>query len=152
LAPNCVYTLTTLADTTQEAGLPAIFTINGNHATIRRAEDASRFRIISNWGDLPLNEVTITGGHAPDGAGVNSFGDGNQGESGGGIQNWGPLTITNNVITGNTAGAGAPGPDAAATTSAGRGGLASYRFTQTLWGGWGSNPRPMDYESTALTD
>ena len=21
-----------------------------------------------------------------------------------------------------------------------------------LWGGWGSNPRPMDYESTALTD
>ena len=24
--------------------------------------------------------------------------------------------------------------------------------TDYLWGGWGSNPRPKDYESSALTD
>jgi hypothetical protein len=143
LAPNCVYTLTAIADATWDAGLPAIdgkLTINGNHATIGRAQDAPQFRIISNWGDLTLNEVTVTGGHAPDGVGVDSSGQGNPGDSGGGIQNWGPLTITDSVITGNTAGAAAPGADATATTSAGRGelggfggGIASYGFpTVTL--------------------
>jgi hypothetical protein len=94
LAPNCVYTLTTTADPTWESGLPAIegkLIVNGNNATIGRADDAPRFRIISNWGDLTLNEVTITGGHAPDGIGTNSFGEGTQGEAGGGIQNWGPV-------------------------------------------------------------
>jgi hypothetical protein len=139
LTPNCVYTLTAPADATQDAGLPAInrpLTINGNHATIARAQTAPRFRIISNWSELTLNEVTITGGHAPDGVGTDSYGEGNPGKSGGGIQNWGPLTITDSVITGNTAGAGAPGADATATTRAGRGGLggfgggiASYYFT-----------------------
>jgi hypothetical protein len=129
LAPNCVYTLTTAIDATWDSGLPAVdgkLTINGNHATIGRAQDAPQFRIISNWGDLTLNEVTVTGGHAPDGTGTDSSGEGNQGESGGGIQTWGPLTITNSVITGNTAGAGAPGADATATTSAGRGGLGGF--------------------------
>src|SRR5436190_295850 len=77
-------------------GLPAIngkLTINGNHATIGRAQDAPRFRIIDNWGELTLDKVTITGGHAADGAGTNSYGDGTGGGSGGGIRNWGPLTI-----------------------------------------------------------
>jgi hypothetical protein len=129
LAPNCVYTLTTAADVTWATGLPSVqgkLTINGNHATIARAKDAPQFRIIANWGDLTLNEVTITGGHAADGVGVDSFGDGQPGGSGGGIQNWGPLTITNSVITGNTAGAGAHGADATATTRAGRGGLGGF--------------------------
>ncbi|MFI6303779.1 hypothetical protein ACIBCH_18060 [Amycolatopsis thailandensis] len=121
LAANCIYTLTAVADIADKAGLPVIrgkLTINGNHATIARAEDAPQFRIISNWGDLSLDKVTITGGHAPDGIGVDSYGDANWGEAGGGIRNWGPLTITDSVIAGNTAGAGAPGPDATATTGA----------------------------------
>lgn len=129
LAPNCVYTLTSPADVPSGTGLPAIrgkLTINGNHATIGRAQDAPRFRIIDNWGELTLDKVTITGGHAPDGAGTNSYGDGTGGSPGGGIQNWGPLTITDSVITGNTSGAGAPGADATATTSAGRGGLGGF--------------------------
>ncbi|MFI7119821.1 hypothetical protein [Amycolatopsis sp. NPDC049868] len=140
LAANCVYTLTTVADATWNAGLPSIrgkLTVHGNHATIERAKDAPRFRIISNWGDLTLNEITIAGGHASDGAGTNSYGDANPGGSGGGIENWGPLTITDSVISGNTAGAGAPGTDATATTYAGRGGgggfgggISSYSSSQ----------------------
>ncbi|MBB5850346.1 hypothetical protein ACFQ05_42170 [Amycolatopsis umgeniensis] len=125
LAANCVYTLTAAADAGQSAGLPLIrgkLTINGNHATIARAQDAPQFRIISNWGDLTLHEITIAGGHAPDGVGVNAYGQPNPGNSGGGIDNWGPLTITDSVITGNTAGSGAPGPDATATTGASDGG------------------------------
>ncbi|WP_460391863.1 hypothetical protein [Actinophytocola sediminis] len=139
LTPNCVYTLTEQADATVNAGLPRItgtLTIDGNHATIVRAPNAPRFRLISNWGSLTLNEVTLTGGHAPDGVGTNSFGDGDSGDSGGGIQNWGTLTITDSVITGNTSGAGAPGADATATTRAGRGGgggfgggIASYTLS-----------------------
>ncbi|WP_410646086.1 hypothetical protein [Amycolatopsis sp. cmx-4-54] len=125
LAAKCVYTLTSVADATWKAGLPSIegkLTVNGNHATIERAKDAPRFRIINNWGDLTLNEVTIAGGHAADGVGIGSSGYANPGESGGGINNWGPLTIIDSVISGNTAGSGAPGADATATTSAGAGG------------------------------
>ncbi|MFD1047194.1 hypothetical protein ACFQ1S_17385, partial [Kibdelosporangium lantanae] len=54
------------------AGLPGIrgtLTINGNHATITRDADAPQFRIITNWGDLTLNDVTVSGGRAPDGVG-----------------------------------------------------------------------------------
>jgi len=147
LTANCVYTLTAVADTAQKAGLPAIqrkLAINGNHATIARAKDAPQFRIISNWGDLTLDKVTITGGHAPDGAGTDAYGTGNSGEDGGGLENWGPLTITDSVITGNASGSGAPGADATATTSAGRGGgggfgggissYSSFRNTLTITG------------------
>lgn len=126
LAPNCVYRLTAPAVPGGEDGLPAIagtLTVHGNGATIARAADAPRFRLISNWGDLSLDHVTLTGGHAPDAVGTDSYGEGNQGDSGGAIQNWGPLTISDSVLTGNAAGAGAPGADATATTSAGRGGL-----------------------------
>ncbi|OKK01187.1 hypothetical protein [Amycolatopsis sp. CB00013] len=140
LAANCVYTLTAVADSTWNSGLPSIegkLTVQGNHATIERAKDAPRFRIISNWGDLTLNEVTIAGGHASDGVGTNSYGDANPGGSGGGIQSWGPLTITDSVISGNTAGSGAPGADATATAYAGRGGgggfgggISSYSSSQ----------------------
>ncbi|WP_410580885.1 hypothetical protein [Amycolatopsis sp. lyj-108] len=125
LAAKCVYTLTSAADVYWKSGLPSIqgkLTVNGNHATIERAKDAPRFRIIFNWGDLTLNEVTIAGGQAPDGVGAGSSGVGNPGESGGGIKNWGPLTITDSVIRGNAAGSGAPGAAATATTSAGSGG------------------------------
>ncbi|HEX6354793.1 hypothetical protein [Actinophytocola sp.] len=152
LAPNCVYTLTTAADTTWASGLPAIegkLTINGNHATIGRAKGAPQFRIITNWGDLTLNAVTITGGHAPDGVGTNTYGEGNSGKSGGGIYNWGPLTITNSVITGNVAGSGAPGADATATTQAGRGGLGGFGGGVSSYG---STLIPLTITDSLVTD
>jgi hypothetical protein len=150
LAPDCVYELTEVMDTTWDAGLPAIegtLTINGNHATIRRASNAPQFRIITNWGDLTLHEVTVAGGHAPDAVGTNSTGDGNQGESGGGIENWGPLTITDSVITGNTSGSGAPGADATTTTRAGRGGLGGFGGGISSYG---STPIPLTISNTYI--
>ncbi|MFJ1765453.1 hypothetical protein ACIOD2_34370 [Amycolatopsis sp. NPDC088138] len=139
LTPDCVYTLTAVADTLWDAGLPAVkgkLTVHGNHATIRRAPDAPQFRLIANDGDLTLTDLTLTGGHAPDGTGVDTYGDGTSGEAGGAIQSWGPLTITGSVLTGNTSGAGAPGPAGTATVRAGRGGgggfggaISSYGFS-----------------------
>ncbi|PSL57674.1 hypothetical protein B0I31_102653 [Saccharothrix carnea] len=129
LTPNCVYTLTRPAVEGGSEGLPRIMgklTIQGNDATIRRAPDAPQFRLISNWGDLTLDRVTLTGGHAPDGVGTDTSGEGMPGDSGGAIQNWGPLAITDSVISGNRAGSGAPGADATATTGAGRGGLGGF--------------------------
>ena len=129
LTPNCVYTLTRPAVEQGAEGLPRIMaklTIQGNGATIRRAPDAPQFRLISNWGDLTLDRVTLTGGQAPDGVGTDSSGEGSPGESGGAIQNWGPLVVTDSVITGNSAGAGAPGADATASAGAGRGGLGGF--------------------------
>ena len=129
LAPNCVYTLTKPAVDLGQEGLPSIrgkLTIHGNNATIRRAPDAPQFRLISNWGDLTFDRLTLTGGHAPDGVGTDSSGQGRSGESGGAISNWGPLTITDSVLTGNSAGAGAAGAAATATTPAGRGGLGGF--------------------------
>ncbi|MEU4443844.1 hypothetical protein AB0K14_20900 [Actinosynnema sp. NPDC050801] len=129
LAPNCVYTLTAPAVVGGKTGLPEIrgtLTVRGNNATIRRAPDAPQFRLVSNWGDLTLDRVTLTGGHAPDGVGADTSGQGRAGDSGGAIQNWGPLTITNSVLTGNSSGAGGRGADATATTSAGEGGLGGF--------------------------
>ncbi|MCE7000168.1 hypothetical protein LZG04_35945 [Saccharothrix sp. S26] len=129
LTPNCVYTLTRPAVDAGEEGLPTIrgkLTVHGNGATIRRAPDAPRFRLINNWGDLTLDRITLAGGHAPDGVGTYPSGEGRPGGGGGGIKNFGPLTITDSVLTGNSAGAGAPGADATATTAAGSGGLGGF--------------------------
>ncbi|UOZ06316.1 hypothetical protein [Amycolatopsis sp. WQ 127309] len=126
LAPGCDYALTAVADTTWAAGLPSVrgkLTVQGNHATIRRATGAPQFRLIANWGDLTLTDVTLTGGHAPDGVGAGSDGRGNPGESGGAIENWGPLSITGSTVTGNTSGSGGRGADGG---SPGRGGPAGF--------------------------
>ncbi|WP_328451479.1 hypothetical protein [Amycolatopsis sp. NBC_00438] len=127
LAPGCDYPLTAVAGTTWAAGLPSVrgkLTVRGNHATIRRAAGAPQFRLIANRGDLTLTDVTLTGGHAPDGVGAGGDGRGNPGESGGAIENWGPLSITGSTVTGNTSGSGGRGADDA---SPGRGGLAGFR-------------------------
>ncbi|MFJ6673703.1 hypothetical protein ACIQMJ_21550 [Actinosynnema sp. NPDC091369] len=127
LTPNCVYTLPRPAVEAGEEGLPRVrgrLVIRGNDATVRRAPDAPQFRLISNWGDLTLDRVTLTGGHAPDGVGVDTWGQGMSGGDGGAIENWGPLTITDSVLTGNSA--GAPGADVTATSEAGRGGLGGF--------------------------
>ncbi|MBN6041153.1 hypothetical protein JYK18_40275 [Amycolatopsis sp. 195334CR] len=125
LAPGCVYTLTEAAEPGWVTGMPVFkgeITVHGNHATIARAPDAPRFRLVFNWGKLTLHDVTITGGHTPDGVGADASGRGNPGESAGGIYNWGTLTIAGSTVTGNRAGAGAPGADASATAAAGKGG------------------------------
>ena len=115
LTPNCVYMLTTAVDGTWGSGLPMIkgtLTVNGNNATIARAADAPQFRILLNDGALTLNAVTLTGGHALDAVGADSWGgDGRTGEDGGAVLSWGPLTVNDSVITGNAAGAGSPGAD-----------------------------------------
>ncbi|MDT7800903.1 MAG: hypothetical protein QOI78_4336 [Actinomycetota bacterium] len=151
LTPDCVYTLTAVADTLWDAGLPAVkgkLTVHGNHATIRRAPDAPQFRLISNDGDLTLTDLTLTGGHAPDGTGVDSYGDGISGDSGGAIQNWGPLTITGSTITGNSSGAGAPGPAATATVRAGRGGGGGFGGAISSYG---TNLVPLTITGTTIT-
>lgn len=79
-----------------DTGLPAItslITINGNGSTIEREELAPDFGILVVQPDayLILNDVTITGGVAA---------------WGGGIQNLGALTISNSTISGNSASSG----------------------------------------------
>jgi len=80
LDSGCVYMLTEVDTTVTstfddtifvygDVGLPPIstpITINGNNATIRRADDAPDFRIfyITDTGNLILNDLTITNGFA----------------------------------------------------------------------------------------
>ncbi|GIH19217.1 right-handed parallel beta-helix repeat-containing protein [Rugosimonospora africana] len=111
LTPRCTYTLTT----NQGAdGLPIItqpITINGQDATITRAASATNFRILNVGvgGRLTLNNLTITGGFAPDSPG------------GGGIlvQAGGQATLHNTTVTRNQ------------STSDG-GGIANYGITAVL--------------------
>jgi hypothetical protein len=151
LTPDCVYTLTTAVDTTWGLGLPMIkgtLTVNGNNATIARAPDAPQFRIFMNDGDLTLNAVTLTGGHALDGVGADSWsGDGRAGENGGAVLSWGPLTVTDSVITGNAAGAGSPGADG----TDGRGGAGGFGGGIALFHS-ASSPVPVTITDSQITN
>jgi CSLREA domain-containing protein len=65
---------------------------------------------------VTLVDLSLSGGHAPDGAGVTTpaTGDGphgNPGESGGGILNAGSLTVLDSHVSGNSAGNGSNGAD-----------------------------------------
>jgi CSLREA domain-containing protein len=57
---------------------------------------------------VALGELTITNGHAPNGAGTVD-GNGQAGQNGGGIYNAGYLTLHNVAVTGNQAGSGSNG-------------------------------------------
>ena len=58
-------------------------------------------------GTLTLRDLTMTGGHAPDGDGVTLIGQaGNPGQDGGGILNLGSLTVMNVALTNSRAGSG----------------------------------------------
>jgi len=90
LAAGCTYTLTTV-DNNGINGLPLItasngITINGNGATIQRSTAAGTpaFRIfeVRQYGQLTLDNVTVTGGSPSSG-------------SGGGIYAYGNLTVRN---------------------------------------------------------
>jgi len=104
LAQGCTYELTWIEDMSNgHNGLPAILsnmTINGNGATIRRAENADHFRIlqVGTKSTVTINDLTIENGHA-DGAGPTNYED-----KGGGILNRGILSINSVLITNNYAG------------------------------------------------
>jgi hypothetical protein len=104
LAQGCVYVLT---NPIQDAnlgpnGLPVItqkLTINGNGATITRAQSAPSFRIFAVKGDLTLNDVTLTNGAA---AGDNVMDNFRPGE-GGAVLNLGILRVNRSTLSHNQA-------------------------------------------------
>jgi hypothetical protein len=104
LAQGCTYELTWIEDMTNgHNGLPTILTemtINGNGATIIRADNAPNFRIfhVGSKTTLRLNNLTIENGHA-DGGGSSNYED-----RGGAILNRGILSINSVLITNNYAG------------------------------------------------
>ncbi|MGW3078697.1 hypothetical protein [Kitasatospora sp. NPDC001132] len=103
LRPGCTYTLTDAAPPNDDNGLPVItstVTINGSGDTITRAASAANFRFFQvngSNGNLTLNSLTLSNGHAS-----SSLGNGRGGAiwlSGGGPE----LTLNNTVLTTNTA-------------------------------------------------
>jgi hypothetical protein len=107
LAQGCIYTLTDHDNSDPnlgDNGLPVIsqkLTIEGNGATITRAQSASKFRIfeIASGGDLTLINLTVDNGDADDGGDItlNKWRKGR----GGGIYNLGILTVINSIFSHN---------------------------------------------------
>ena len=93
--------------------------INGNGATLRRAADAPRFRLleVARGARLSLFDLTITGGHTADGVGP-----GGPGLAGGGVYSAGSLTLVDVTVRGNTTGNGADQDGAADGGAGGPGG------------------------------
>lgn len=102
LKPRCTYTLTDTAPPNDDNGLPVIqanVTVNGSGDTITRAATAASFRFfeIAGAGNLTLNALTLSNGHASSG-----LGNGRGGAiwlTGGGTA----LTLNGSVLTANTA-------------------------------------------------
>ncbi|TDD15392.1 hypothetical protein [Nonomuraea diastatica] len=119
LQAGCLYRLTN-ADN-GDNGLPVIradVTVNGNGATVERAEHASAFRIfrVKRGGKLTLNHLTLRNGRV-DGANggailVDTGGSlalndsvitGSSAAKGGGVYTQGSISVRNSKIVGNTA-------------------------------------------------
>ncbi|MCX4457837.1 hypothetical protein OOK58_38480 [Streptomyces sp. NBC_01728] len=103
LRPRCTYTLTDAAPPNDDNGLPVIknkVTINGRGDTITRAATAANFRffeIDGTNGNLTLNNLTLSNGHAS-----NSLGNGRGGAIW--LSGTGPaLTLNDTSLTTNTA-------------------------------------------------
>jgi hypothetical protein len=124
LAARCAYALTAAAG---PDGLPVItqpISLDGQGATITRAANAANFRILNvgAGGNLTLEDLTVSGGFAPDSSG------------GGGIlvQSGGQATLRNAAVADNQ-------------SAAVGGGIANYGITTILGQGdgtgkgWGSN-------------
>ncbi|MFF2149633.1 hypothetical protein [Kitasatospora sp. NPDC058190] len=103
LRPGCTYTLTDAAPPNDDNGLPVItstVTINGSGDTITRAASAANFRFFQvngSNGNLTLNSLTLSNGHAS-----SSLGNGRGGAiwlSGGGPE----LMLNNTILATNTA-------------------------------------------------
>jgi hypothetical protein len=179
LAPGCTYTLTepwlgAYADRGQvdpyqgtAHGLPTLhigtaysrLILNGNGATIARAEGAARFRFLSldEFAVAQLHDLTFTNGAAPHGHDTSTTnneycsifipGDCHAavgpGQGGGAIYNRGTLTLDNVSFTGNVAGNGENGENGHDTTggAGGSGGAIDNRGTLTVTGGTFSGNR-----------
>ena len=105
LTPWCRYKLTAPVPGTTQDGLPPVttrITVNGNHATIDGTGTVRVFEVDGPGGNLTLNNVTITGGSADIGGGIENAG--------------GRVTLNFSTVTRNTA------------TEAG-GGIASATFS-----------------------
>jgi hypothetical protein len=123
LAPNCTYTLTHASSFPAYGpnGLPVItkrVEVHGRGATITRAVSAPPFRILAIGvnGRLTLDGLTVSNGHARDGANGSDVtnccgGLGGDGRDGGGIYNRGRLFLEQVTVTGNAAGNGGDGGD-----------------------------------------
>jgi hypothetical protein len=173
LAPGCTYTLTqpwlgAYADRGQidpyqgtAHALPTLhigtaysrLILNGNGATIARAEGAPRFRFLSldEFAVAQLNDVTFANGAAPHGSDTSTtnneycsvFISGSchaavaEGQGGGAIYNRGTLTLDGVRFTGNIAGNGENGERHGDTTggSGGSGGAIQNLGTLTIDGG-----------------
>jgi hypothetical protein len=121
LASDCTYTLTRVGEFAQTgpSGLPVVrrhVLIEGRGSEITRALAVRAFRIVSVGpkGNLTLEDLTISNGHAANGRnGANSVdadgGDGGAGRNGGGIHNQGRLTLRDVTVTGSVAGSGGAG-------------------------------------------
>lgn len=115
LQAGCTYTLTAVyaVESRGPNGLPLIerdTIIQGNGATILRASNAPRFRILEVDADtaLTLNNLTIAGGHGADGGSATS-GVGGSGQQGGAIYNAGTLSLDTVTLRNNRAGNGGNG-------------------------------------------
>ena len=131
LASACTYTLTTVNNGSgvNTNGLPRInnnvdLTVTGNNATITRDGAASRFRLfqVDSGATLRLNDITLSGGHTPDGAPSQNGGDG------GAIYNAGTLHVADSVVQQNKTGDGGDGQDGPPTLGAGNGGQGGGLF------------------------
>lgn len=103
LMPGCTYTLTDATPPNDDNGLPVItnaVTINGAGDTITRAASAANFRFFQVGGpngNLTLNTLTLSNGHAS-----NSLGNGRGGAIW--LSGSGPaLTLSNTTLTSNIA-------------------------------------------------
>ncbi len=94
----------------------------GAGQTTIAATSALKDRVMSvaAGANVTLVGLTLSGGHAPDGAGVTSpttgnGPNGNAGQNGGGILNNGSLNVLDSQVSGNSAGSGSGGANAANT-------------------------------------
>lgn len=103
-----------------DTALPAItgnVRIEGRNAIVARAAGAVHFRLfwVDAGGSLTLTNLTLVGGHAPDGAKGSapdlddSAGDGGDGQHGGAIVNHGTVVLDRVRLIQNRAGAGGQG-------------------------------------------
>ncbi|MBK9125955.1 MAG: right-handed parallel beta-helix repeat-containing protein [Chloroflexi bacterium] len=117
LATGCLYEFTAGDVSNPDTALPEIYSeieINGNGATIARADGSPDFRLVYSFGgNLILNDLTITGGRSNSGGGVvnnagalmlvnSSVVDNYALSEAGGILNGGPLTLINSIVSGNS--------------------------------------------------
>jgi CSLREA domain-containing protein len=95
---------------------PLTITGVGDDQSIVDAQSKDRVFDVQSGASLTLNDLKVTGGHAPNGAA------GASGAKGGGIRATGSLTINGVTVTGNGAGDGGSGPIGSPGQAGGLGG------------------------------